>query len=475
MPTFDPQALADLKTEEAALASSFKDVCVELNDLKESDDPTNYQQKFAKLELRHGQKARELEILRNQIQRVEATAPLSPEEQRANKGDPLRRWMQKGDAELTQEEKEIYLGDVDTQIQAVTGGASGQVFNVPLRSNRLRLATNHEDTTRSDDDTGTAKGSAGKATQDIVLPRVVERLSYFGAVREIASVMQTSHGNKITLPQMDGKDDEGEYLGSVPQKRTDGDLIKDLPLPAVQDISWDAFVVNSKRFKIRLETLDDLVFDAAGRAVMHAHRRMARICNKKYTQGTGTNEPEGVMQTAREALTTKISGTITYEDFTDLEYAIDLAYLDGNEGNMDGFSDILMGRVGIMCHRNVEKIFRQMLDGDGRPLWVPSIRDGAANMFAGYSYVLNNHMDDVAANNHPLLFGNTGHFGIREVNQVQVFRFFDSSTIKHYGIEIIAFARNDSRCMGPLYHTGARDATRSTTDCEAYMKLKIKA
>ena len=179
------------------------------------------------------------------------------------------------------------------------------------------------------------------------------------------------------------------------------------------------------------------------------------------------------MTTAKEGLTSSLSLSFTYEDIVDLEYAIDLAYLEGHEGNPEGFMDAYQGHVGFMIHRNVEKILRKMLDGDGRPLWTPSIRDGAPNMIAGWPYFLNNHMDDIAANKHPILFGNFAHFAIRMVNDLQIFRFWDSNTVTAYSYEFIGFCRDDSNTRGPLNH-----ATRNAADgtvCEAYQKMKIKA
>ena len=96
--------------------------------------------------------------------------------------------------------------------------------------------------------------------------------------------MMTSHGNKVTLPQMDGKDDEGVYVGAEPQKRTEGDLITNLQLPAISDLEWNAYLCNSKRMRVRRETVDDVVFDVIGRVIMHIHRRIGRVGNRKYTR-----------------------------------------------------------------------------------------------------------------------------------------------------------------------------------------------
>lgn len=485
MRIFDAEKLADLKAKETSLVEQFETCSTKLNEMYVSDDSSQHGDKYAVEATRHDQLGRELGLIRGQIQHMEDHRPRGF---RAAKpaDSALARWMKGGSGKLEKDERDAYLGETEESETELLDGIGGEIFvlrgrpEVMERDRHLRFATDSTDRTRSDDDTadGSAEGAAGLATQDIVIPRVVERLQYFGAVKQACDVMMTSHGNKVTIPQMDGTEDKGRYFGSEPQKRDGSDLIGDRQLPPVTDVSFDAHVATSERLRVRLEAFQDLVFDPGVRATMHATRRLARIGNEKYTKGTGNNEPKGIVTTAKEAGTGELSLTVTYDDFIDTEYAIDLGYLLGNEGNPAGFTDDMRGYIGYMCHRNVEKIMRKMRDGDGRPLWVPSIREGAPNTFASWPYFLNQDMDDVAANKHPLLFGNFGHFCVRMVNEVRIFRFMDSQTMTRYSVEYMAFMRDDSNTKGPLDNTvdpATGLLTAKGTVCEAYQKLKIKA
>ena len=490
---WDESKLADMKEEEGKLATALTDCKDKLNTLYESDEPDKYQTQYLREQQHHAQITRELQLVRGDIGEMESVRPLTVDERRELKASALTRWLKDGSQQLSQEERELHLGETDSEqgrtIQNESGGAmsGGEVFKLKMRDEFLTMARDFDEQTRSDDDSGTRTGSAGKATQDITIPNVLERLSYFGAVKNLVEVMVTSHGNRISLPQMDGKDDEGEYIDEVTdgssdtapgsgeqgQRREGDDLIGNLQLPAIGDVDWDAFLCNSKRIRIRREALDDLVFDIVGRAVSHIHRRIGRRENRAYTKGSGTKQPRGIVLTAQNALTSSITGTFTADDIMDLEYDIDLAYLVGNEGNMEGFNDMFRGRIGYMIHRNVEKVLMKMLDGDGRPLWRAGISEKAPNMIgAGHPYELNNHMDDLASNNKPILFGNFGHYAVRMVNDLEIFRFWDSGTVKHYGFELIGFCRNDGRSRGPLNHS-ARNAQDGTV-CEAYKTLTIK-
>ncbi len=53
------------------------------------------------------------------------------------------------------------------------------------------------------------------------------------------------------------------------------------------------------------------------------------------------------------------------------------------------------------------------MDSESLPLWVPSTHEGAPSMLNGYPYVVNGHMDSVAAGKVPILFGNFSYYGNR--------------------------------------------------------------
>ena len=129
-----------------------------------------------------------------------------------------------------------------------------------------------------------------------------------------------------------------------------------------------------------------------------------------------------------------------------------------------GFNAEMGGMTGYMISDSAEKALRVLLDGDSRPLWVPSTREGVPNTLNGYPLVVNGNMDAVAAGKIPVLFGNFSYYGIRTVSNVEIFRFQDSRTMQKNSIEILAFSRRDGRPMGAL----------TSALCDAYAKMTIK-
>ena len=162
--------------------------------------------------------------------------------------------------------------------------------------------------------------------------------------------------------------------------------------------------------------------------------------------------------------------TVDFENLIDMEYAIDLGYLVGDEGGDGGFMDANGGMIGWMMHRDVERSLREQVDADSRPLWTPNLEMGRAAqgrpaMINGYPYRINQHMEAPDTNNNkPLLFGSYGHYGVRNVGGIDFYRFFDSRTVQNYQVEFIAFSRRDGRSVGPVV----------STLCEAYAALQVK-
>ena len=115
-----------------------------------------------------------------------------------------------------------------------------------------------------------------------------------------------------------------------------------------------------------------------------------------------------------------------------------------------------------MISDDAEKIVRTMSDMDNRPLWVPSTREGMPNMLNGYPYAVNGHMASVATGNIPVLFGNFSYFGIRTVNQIEIFSFMDSRTMQNNRIEVLAFSRRDSRNMSALVSSAIEPIVKLT-------------
>lgn len=388
-------------------------------------------------------------IAAEQLNEYQANKPLTKEEQDGPKGfrqAAIRAFINGGAKGMSAEMREEFHKEPTAQDIAENPlRAKGDYMAIPMVG-RQGL----QNVTRSDITTGT--GAAGEAVVETWDPRVIEALAFLGGVANAVAEITTETGGERHYNKMDSGTMEGELLSDQA-----GTSITTEDLPTVDKVTMHAYVMHSKMMGIRMEAEQDVHFSLEERAMREAARRLGRGWNKYFTNGTGTNQPEGIMQVARTH--DAGSGTlnaITYATLLKLEELVDEAYLMGSEGAPGGFTDVFSdGYIGYMMHRSVEFRLRQQLDSNSRPLWITNhdigqAIQGSPGILNTYPYFLNQHMDAMGTNdNKPLVFGNFGHVLIRNIPEFGVFRFFDSQTIQTLSTWFLAITRRDMRLLGP--------------------------
>ena len=442
---------------------------------------------------RHGQLTREVQLISQQIERMEDIKPIDVKAVQGTIQDSLRRWMRSGAGGLEQDERDILLSEPTPEMSAMSPTSDmGEVFDPfgMLRDNpayaamdnpysRVRYAAG--DPSRGDITAESATGARdalGEAAPETWAAGLVERLKFYGAVADSCHNFTTSNGNTIHQNQLDTTDQEGEGLYDQSQTAAQGvPTSAQTNLGNVTDIEWKAFWRHSNFIGARIETFDDIHFDVSGRITREMTRRMGRGWNNWFTKGTNANQPQGLVPSATvidggAGSADDGSGGVDYQNLLDMEYGVDLAYTAGDEGGDGGFRDLHGGMICFQMNRNIEKGLRNVLHGTSNlPIWVPNLERGIAiqkspGMILGYPYKINQHMDDgKTVDSLPLLFGAFGHFGVRNVGGPMFYRFWDSRTVRRMEVEFIGFSRRDSRTRGPVV----------SGKCEAYVALQVKA
>ena len=453
---FDPQKMADMVAEEARLATAIQANADALMQMKESDkwdaDDGSMLSAYTRLGQDDARMHREREAVRNQIERYEDTRPLDPRRRLSQRQDVMRRWFLGGTKLLQKDEHDLYIGEVTPEMMANNPllAAGGELFF----PDGLQMAAG--DPTRSDVNVGDSV--AGLAAPPTTAPGIMERLAYYGAVARSAQQFNSDNGNDLNMNQLDTSSEEG---GSITDQSQAAAGIPGGPdqLSNITNITFKSFWRHSNFMDARLESFSDLQFGIAGRIERESMRRQGRGWNNWFTKGDGAAKPQGVVTAATvvdggAGSAYDGSGGLDHANLLALEYAIDLAYLEGFEGGDGGFTDTL-GFIGFHLNRNIERGLRGALDSDGRPIWVPSLEVGRANQPApariiGWPYRLNQHMDDGNANNElPIMFGNFWHYGVRNIGNVAFYRFFDSATAAKMSVRFLGLSRRDGRSVGP--------------------------
>ncbi|WP_421167967.1 phage major capsid protein [Aeromonas dhakensis] len=224
--------------------------------------------------------------------------------------------------------------------------------------------------------------------------RVVETMKAFGGLANISTVFETDGGAPITWVTTDGTTDEGVMIGETEEG---GDKDMDFGQVAI-----GAKKMTSKTIKISDELLTDSGVDVIGLIARRIGSRLGRGEAKQLLNGDGQgNNIKGLIPQLTGGVTSAVAGSITHSDLLELKHSVDPAYRAARSRWL--FNDkTLLG-------------FKQLKDGNGRPLWLPDVSGVAPATIDGDQYQIDQGMPDVAAGKKAVLYGDFSYFQIRRV------------------------------------------------------------
>lgn len=274
----------------------------------------------------------------------------------------------------------------------------------------------------------TTTGSQGGYT---VAPQVatelIETMKDFGAIRRACSRLVTSNGADLSYPGTDGTADVGEIVAQNSAAGS-GD-------PSFGTVALNVVKFGSKKIGVPIELLQDSSIDVVAMVLKRIRDRVGRIQNQKFTTGTGTGEPNGLVTAASVGKTGTTGQTLTviYDDLVDLVDSIDMAYQ-------------AEGDLSWMFSQTVRKVIRKIKDTSGRPIWTPSYDTGIVgastpDRLLDFPVQINNDMPVPAANAKSIAFGQLRKYMVRDAMDIQIFRFEDSAFISNGQVGFLGWAR----------------------------------
>lgn len=323
----------------------------------------------------------------------------TPEEQRAEEAEAYRtafdKYLRGGMERLEADERDMLQAqfvEVDQRAQATNPGSAGG-FTIP----------------------------------EGFVNQIVEAQKAFGGLR-MAPITQltTASGNDLPIPT---NDDTGNV----------GILIAENALNPEQDTTFGqktlkAYTWSSQIIRVSVQLLQDSAFDMDSFIAGIAGTRIGRGQAPYWVSGTGVDQPEGILTgTAVEAAAA--ATTLAYDDFVNLEHAVDPAYRS-------------MPSASYVLSDSALKQARLIKDLDDRPLWTPAIGTPLADRWGatinGYSYVVDVNFPAVATTETPVLFGALDHYWIRDVLSIQALRLTERYA-DYLQVGFLFFSRSDGR------------------------------
>ncbi len=271
----------------------------------------------------------------------------------------------------------------------------------------------------------TTTTEGGFTVAQSVAARLVEALRGYSAMRSVAEVVRTERGNPLSVPGSNGVAEKGERV-SENTTATSQD-------PTFTSRNMAATKYSSKIIAVPMELIMDSEIDIEDFVFRRIAARIGRIQNEDFTVGTGVNQPFGVVTEsgAGKIGATGQTTTVTFDDLVDLQESVD-----------DEYAKI---GVGWMMSQAVRRTLRKLKDTAGRPIWTPGYDLGAtanvADLLLGQPVTINNDMPAPAASQKSIVYGALGSYMIRDVLDVQFFRFTDSKYAEKGQVGFLAFAR----------------------------------
>jgi HK97 family phage major capsid protein len=252
----------------------------------------------------------------------------------------------------------------------------------------------------------TTTTEGGHTVPPEVYTMVIEAMKAYGALRQIAQVISTDGGNPLNFPTSDGTAEVGEIVAENAAATT-GDIT--FGVAAVNPYKY-----SSKKIAVPWELIADSAVDVVSLVTKRLGERLGRITNTHHTAGTGSSQPFGVMPRAATGKTGTTGQTLTviYDDLFDLKHSVNRAYRANAKWMMNDLS---------------VSIVSKLKETTGRPIWEPSVTEGAPDRLLGYEVVTNDDVAVMAANARSIAFGDFSKFVIRDVAGSMLLRRFDDS------------------------------------------------
>lgn len=189
--------------------------------------------------------------------------------------------------------------------------------------------------------------------------------------------------------------------------------------------------------KVPSEFVYDASFDISGYLVKRMGKNFASAEDDAFINGTGENEPTGLLHGTDGAETAATVDAVTYDDIIGLFFSVDKEYRKN---------------AVWMMNDNTALALRKLKDADGNYLW-----NQASDTILGKPVIISNDMPDAEAGMKPVLFGDLSYYWIidrspvsmKAVNELfavndQVgyigFEFLDAKLVRSDAVKVIAIS-----------------------------------
>lgn len=162
--------------------------------------------------------------------------------------------------------------------------------------------------------------------------------------------------------------------------------------------------------KVTEELLNDSAFAIESFIAKEFGRRLGVLEEEAFINGTGSNQPTGVVGGSTLGTTASATNAITFDELTDLHYSLGRAY---------------RSRATFVMKDSTIKLIRKIKTGvssDNTYLWQAGLRDGEPDTLFGRPVVASSFMPAATTGLKPVLFGDLSYYYIGDRNAMSMQR-----------------------------------------------------
>ena len=189
--------------------------------------------------------------------------------------------------------------------------------------------------------------------------------------------------------------------------------------------------------KLPTEFVYDASFDIRGYLVKRLAKNFANAEDEAFINGTGADEPTGLLHDTDGAETAATVDSLTYDSIIDLFFSVDPEYRKNAVWMMNDATALVL---------------RKLKDADGNYLW-----NQASESILGKPVIISNDMPDAESGRKPVLFGDLSYYWIIDRSPASVkalnelfaandqvgyvgYEYLDAKLIRPDAVKVIAIA-----------------------------------
>ena len=227
--------------------------------------------------------------------------------------------------------------------------------------------------------------------------RLIDTLDAENVMRQLGTTIQTSGEHKITIAATKPTATWSAEGSAVPFGNA-----------TFSQNTLDAHKL-SVAIQVTNELLADNVFDLENYILDQFGRAIANAEEDAFINGTGTNQPTGILKNAQVGVITKSATDITSDEIINLVYSLKRPYRK---------------KASFIVNDNTLAAIRKLKDTTQNYLWSPSFEAGEPDRLLGYPIFTSAYMPTLQADSAVMAFGdfsyyNIGDRGVREFQELR--------------------------------------------------------